>query len=139
LSQLDHVVFLCGHYEGFDHRVETELATHCFSLGDFVLTNGEIPALCMADAVVRLLPGVLGDPASLEADSFSDGLLGSPNYTRPENWRDRRVPPVLLSGNHAEIQRWRRKASLRLTQKYRPDLLARAELTSKDLKLLSED
>jgi tRNA (guanine37-N1)-methyltransferase len=138
LSRLDHLIFLCGHYEGFDHRIESELATHSYSLGDFVLTNGEMPALCMADAVIRLLPGVLGEPQSLLEDSFADGLLSAPNYTRPEIWRDMRVPEVLLSGNHAAIKKWRRKESLRVTAKLRPDLLAKAELSKADLKLLAE-
>jgi tRNA (guanine37-N1)-methyltransferase len=136
LSRLSHLVFLCGHYEGFDHRVETQLTTHVFSIGDFVLTNGELPALVMADAIVRLLPNVLGSPESLEADSHSDGLLSAPNYTRPEMWRGERVPEVLLSGNHQAVAAWRRRESLRLTRARRPDLLAKARLTKADLKHL---
>jgi tRNA (guanine37-N1)-methyltransferase len=138
LASLDHLIFLCGHYEGFDHRIETELATHLFSLGDFVLTNGEMPAVCMADAVIRLLPGVLGDPQSLQEDSFSDGLLSAPNYTRPEIWRNMRVPEVLLSGNHAAIKKWRRAESLRLTRSLRPDLFGKVELSKQDLKLIAD-
>jgi tRNA (guanine37-N1)-methyltransferase len=139
LSKLDHLVFLCGHYEGFDHRVETQLATHVVSLGDFVLTNGAIAALVMADAIVRLLPGVLGSADSLASDSHSDGLLSAPNYTRPETWRGEDVPEVLLSGNHQAIARWRREVSLRLTQKHRPDLLSQAKLEKRDLKILLEN
>ncbi|RYG24221.1 tRNA (guanosine(37)-N1)-methyltransferase TrmD [bacterium] len=139
LAQYDHVIFLCGHYEGIDHRVEESLCTHVFSIGDYVLTNGELPALIMADAVVRLLPGVLGSSASLDADSFSDGLLSAPNYTRPESWRAMDVPPVLLSGDHKKIAQWRRAYALRLTRDLRPDLLARTRLTKADLEVLTEN
>jgi tRNA (guanine37-N1)-methyltransferase len=138
LAEFEHVIFLCGHYEGIDHRVEESLCTHVFSIGDYVLTNGELPALVMADAVVRLLPGVLGSSASLDADSFSDGLLSAPNYTRPESWRGMEVPPVLLSGDHKKIANWRRAYALRLTRELRPDLLARTRLTKADLEVLSE-
>ncbi len=138
LSKKDHLVFLCGHYEGFDHRVETQLATHVFSVGDYVLTNGELPALTMADAMIRLLPGVLGDSASLESDTHSDGLLSAPNYTRPESWEGESVPEVLRSGDHKAIARWRRMKSLELTRQFRPDLLAKASLTMSDLKLLDQ-
>ena len=131
-------MFLCGHYEGIDHRVEEALCTHVFSIGDYVLTNGELPALVMADAVVRLLPGVLGNEGSLEADSFSDGLLGAPNYTRPNVWRGREAPAALRSGDHKAIARWRRRMALRLTREVRPDLLARARLEKGDLDLLTE-
>jgi len=137
LSSLSHLIFLCGHYEGIDHRIEQRFATHVFSVGDYVVTNGELPSLLMADAVVRLLPGVLGDPASLEADSHSDGLLSAPNYTRPETWEGMAVPAVLRSGDHAKVARWRREQALRLTSALRPDLLARAKLTKEDLKILS--
>ncbi|MFZ4507710.1 MAG: tRNA (guanosine(37)-N1)-methyltransferase TrmD [Fimbriimonas sp.] len=137
LSQLNQVIFLCGHYEGFDHRVETQLATHVFSNGDFVLTNGELPALTMADAVVRLLPGVLGSAESLAADSHSDGLLSAPNYTRPEVWRGEEVPAVLRSGDHGAIRKWRREQSLLVTRERRPDLLAKAPLAKTDWKMLS--
>ena len=132
------VVFLCGHYEGIDHRVEEALCTHAFSVGDYVLTNGELPALTMADAMVRLVPGVLGNEGSLAADSFSDGLLGAPNYTRPPVWRGREVPEALRSGDHRLIARWRRRAALRLTREVRPDLLARARLERGDVELLGE-
>jgi tRNA (guanine37-N1)-methyltransferase len=136
LSQRSHIVFLCGHYEGFDHRVKTQLATHAFSIGDYVLTNGEMPALIMADAIVRVIPGVLGSAESLEADSHSDGLLSAPNYTRPEVWRGEEVPEVLRSGNHQAIEKWRREQALKATKQQRPDLLAKAKLSKSDLKLL---
>lgn len=139
LAAFDRVVFLCGHYEGIDHRVEEALCTHVFSIGDYVLTNGELPALVMADAMARLLPGVLGSAASLDADSFSDGLLSAPNYTRPERWRGRVVPSVLLSGDHRAIVNWRRRRALELTRDLRPDLLARAKLRKDDLPTLSSE
>jgi tRNA (guanine37-N1)-methyltransferase len=136
-ASLERVVFLCGHYEGFDHRVETQLATHVVSIGDFVLTNGELPALTMADSVVRLLPKVLGSADSLTADSHSDGLLSAPNYTRPDIWRGEPVPEVLKGGNHQAISKWRRQQSLLETRSRRPDLLARAHLEKSDLDVLS--
>lgn len=138
LASFDQIVFLCGHYEGIDHRIEEKYCTHVFSIGDYVLTNGELPALVMADAVVRLLPGVLGSAASLDADSFSDGLLSAPNYTRPESWRGMDVPPVLLSGDHKAIQKWRRTHALTLTRSLRPDLFARVKLRKEDLEVLRE-
>jgi tRNA (guanine37-N1)-methyltransferase len=137
LSAMDQVVFLCGHYEGIDQRVIDRYATHSVSIGDFVMTGGELPALVMTDAIVRLLPGVLGSEGSLAADSHGDGLLSAPNYTRPEVWRGVAVPPVLKSGNHQAIRRWRRREALRLTHANRPDLLARAKLDKADLDLLS--
>jgi tRNA (guanine37-N1)-methyltransferase len=137
LAQFDRVIFLCGHYEGIDHRIEEKFCTHVFSIGDYVLTNGELPALVMADAVVRLLPGVLGSSASLDADSFSDGLLSAPNYTRPEVWREMAVPPVLLGGDHKVIQKWRRAYALKLTRELRPDLFSRVKLRKGDLELLA--
>ena len=132
------MAFLCGHYEGIDHRVEEALCTHVFSIGDYVLTNGELPALVMADAVVRLVPGVLGNEGSLAADSFADGLLGAPNYTRPTTWRGREVPAELRGGDHKAIARWRRRMALRITRDVRPDLLARARLERADLEPLAE-
>lgn len=123
LAEYDQVIFVCGHYEGIDHRIEETFATHVFSIGDYVLTNGELPALVMADAVVRLLPGVLGSSASLEEDSFSNGILSAPNYTRPEVWRGMPIPDVLKSGNHKKIADWRDEASKRITAERRPDLL----------------
>jgi tRNA (guanine37-N1)-methyltransferase len=138
LSSAKHLIFLCGHYEGFDHRVRTQIATHAFSIGDYVLTNGELPALVMCDAIVRQIPGVLGCASSLAADSHHDGLLGAPNYTRPEVWRGEEVPAVLRSGNHRLIERWRRQQALNMTLEHRPDLFAKATLTKADLKLLED-
>ena len=138
LASMKHVMFLCGHYEGIDDRIRQRYATHVFSIGDFVLTNGELPALAMADAVVRLIPGVLGSEDSLNIDSHSDGLLSAPQFTRPEVWREMAVPPVLVGGNHAEIAKWRRAEALRLTRLQRPDLFARARLTRQDLEILTE-
>ena len=123
LSSYDQIIFVCGHYEGIDHRIEETFATHVFSIGDYVLTNGELPALVMADAVVRLLPGVLGNEDSLEEESFQDNLLGAPNYTRPEVWREKPIPEVLKSGNHAMIEKWREEQALKRTKERRPDLL----------------
>jgi len=136
LSQLDHLVFLCGHYEGFDERVLEHLVHEELSIGDYVLTGGELPAMVVIDAVVRLLPGVLGSEESLHEESHSSGLLEYPHYTRPPEFRDWRVPDVLLSGNHATIARWRREQSLLRTARRRPDLLARAELTEQDRRFL---
>jgi len=138
LAAYDRVVFLCGHYEGIDHRIEETICTHVFSIGDYVLTNGEVAALVMADATIRLAPGVLGNEGSLEADSFSDGLLSAPNYTRPVVWRGREVPAELRSGDHRAIARWRRRESLRLTRDRRPDLLAHARLEKGDVETLGE-
>lgn len=108
LATFEQVVFVCGHYEGIDHRFEEEFATHVLSIGDFVLTGGELPALVMADAVARLVPGVLGSAESLGADSFDEpGRVSAQNYTRPPVWRGREVPPVLLSGDHAKVRAWR--------------------------------
>lgn len=137
LSELDRVVFLCGHYEGFDDRVRAIFATHVFSIGDFVLTGGELPALVMADSVVRLLKGALGSAESLEADSHSDGLLSAPQFTRPEEFEGLKVPEVLLSGDHKKIERWRRQEALRITKERRPDLLRAASLDNRDLDMLS--
>lgn len=138
LCKKEHLIFVCGHYEGIDDRVAQEYATHVYSIGDFVLTSGELAALVMADAIVRLLPGVLGSSESLSIDSHSDGLLSSPQYTRPEVWRERPVPPVLLSGNHEEIRKWKRRQSLLLTRSQRPDLFAKAAITTEDLKLMQQ-
>ncbi len=137
LSTKQRLVFLCGHYEGIDHRIAAAFSTRAVSIGDFVLTNGEMPALVMADAVVRLLPGVLGSEKSLEADSHSDGLLSAPNFTRPEVWRGLPIPEVLKSGDHQAIASWRRRESLRSTLRLRPDLLARAKLDKQDVNMLS--
>lgn len=122
LASAGEVIFLCGHYEGIDHRVIEAFATRTFSIGDFVLTGGELPALVMADAITRRVPGVLGNPESLEADSFSHGLLSYANYTRPEEWRGREVPEVLRSGDHEKIRLFRLEKSLELTARLRPEL-----------------
>jgi tRNA (guanine37-N1)-methyltransferase len=131
-----HLILLAGRYEGVDERVSESLADDALSIGDYVLTGGELPALVVADAVTRLLPGVLGGEDAAERESFTDGLLEPPQYTRPEEFRGKRVPAVLLSGDHARIARWRRSQALWLTWRTRPDLLARAELTADDRKLL---
>jgi len=123
LAGLDHLLLVSGHYEGFDERVRSELADDELSIGDFVLTNGALPAMVMIDAVARLLPGVLGDEQSAHQESFTDGLLEFPQYTRPAEFRGLKVPEVLLSGNHAEIARWRTEQSRERTKERRPDLL----------------
>jgi tRNA (guanine37-N1)-methyltransferase len=130
LAALRHVVVLCGRYEGVDERVRAALATEELSIGDYVLSGGELAALVVIDAVVRLLPGAVGDEESVEADSFTSGLLDFPVYTRPAEFRGLVVPGVLLSGHHAEIDRWRRREALRRTLIQRPDLLQNAELDS---------
>ncbi len=132
----EHLIFLCGHYEGFDQRIHDELATDEVSIGDFVLTGGELAAMVMIDATVRLLPDVLGAQASHEDDSFSTGLLEYPHYTRPADFRGLKVPDVLLSGNHAKIETWRREQSLLRTHRRRPELLEQAALTETDKKFL---
>lgn len=132
LAGESHLIFICGHYEGVDERVREHLATDELSIGDYVLTGGELPAMVMIDAIVRLLPGVLGNEASAANDSFSDGLLEYPQYTRPAEFRGWKVPDVLLSGNHAEIAKWRRQQSLLRTLRRRPDLLEQAELTPEE-------
>jgi tRNA (guanine37-N1)-methyltransferase len=139
LSQEPYLILICGHYEGVDARVRDHLATDVISIGDYVLTGGELPALIIMDSIVRLLPGVLGKAESLEQDSYADGLLGYPQYTRPEIFQALPVPPVLLSGNHQAIARWRRREQLRLTRELRPDLFARARITQEDLKILDKD
>jgi len=138
LAQRPRVLLLCGHYEGVDERVREALVDDEISVGDYVLTGGEPAAMVIIDAVTRLLPGVLGDEEAPAKDSFAQGLLEHPHYTRPAEWRGRKVPEVLLSGHHEQIRRWRRKESLRRTQQRRPDLLARATLTEEDHELLAE-
>lgn len=138
LAATPRIVLLCGHYEGFDERVRERLATHEISIGDYVLTGGELPALVVIDAVTRLIPGVLGNEGSSPNDSFSDGLLEHPHYTRPPEFREWRVPEVLLSGNHAEIARWRRKEQIRRTQLRRPDLWSAFVPSKSDLKLIAQ-
>jgi tRNA (guanine37-N1)-methyltransferase len=128
LASIDHVVFLCGRYEGIDERVREALATEEISIGDYVLSGGEVPALAVIDAVARLVPGVVGDDQSVEADSFTRGLLDYPHYTRPAEFDGRKVPDVLLSGHHGEIRKWRRETALARTVARRPDLLADAVL-----------
>jgi tRNA (guanine37-N1)-methyltransferase len=123
LSHLPRLALLCGHYEGIDERIRAHLVTDEISVGDYVLTGGELPALCLIDAVARLLPGMLGDPDGALDDSFSSGMLEYPHYTRPEDFRGWKVPEVLLSGNHSEIERWRREKALARTKNRRPDLL----------------
>jgi tRNA (guanine37-N1)-methyltransferase len=131
LASRDRLLVLCGRYEGFDERIRT-LADLEISIGDFVLTGGDLPALALIDAVARLQPGVLGTPASAESESFTDGLLEYPQYTRPAVWEGLAVPDVLLSGDHARIAAWRRRESIRRTATRRPDLLACAELTDEE-------
>ncbi len=138
LAQRPHLILLCGHYEGVDERVRTHLVDEEISIGDYVLTGGELPALVVIDAVVRLLPGVLGDPAGAMRESFANGRLDYPQYTRPAEFRGLRVPEVLLSGDHAQIARWRRREALRRTAERRPDLLARAALTEEERAWLAE-
>ncbi|WP_022760212.1 tRNA (guanosine(37)-N1)-methyltransferase TrmD [Butyrivibrio sp. AD3002] len=122
LSSEEDVIFLCGHYEGIDERVLEEIVTDYISIGDYVLTGGELPAMVMIDAVARLVPGVLNNDESAETESFDDGLLEYPQYSRPEIWMDKRVPPVLLSGNHANVDVWRFQKSLERTKERRPEL-----------------
>jgi tRNA (guanine37-N1)-methyltransferase len=126
LSRVDHFVVLCGRYEGVDERVRANLATEEISIGDYVLSGGEIPALVIVDAVVRLVPGVVGDEQSVARDTFAKGLLDFPQFTRPAEYREMSVPGVLLSGHHAEIEQWRRREALKRTLERRPELLTRA-------------
>lgn len=137
-SGLGHIVLLCGRYEGMDERVRELVATEEISIGDYVLSGGELAALVIVDAVSRLVPGVVGDGQSVEEDSFSRGLLDHPHYTRPAEIAGHRVPDVLLSGHHAEVRRWRRKAALARTLERRPELLAEAALDDEDRALLGE-
>ena len=126
------LIFLCGRYEGIDERVIEEIVTDEYSIGDYVLTGGELPAMVMIDAISRMIPGVLHNEESAEDDSFGDGLLEFPQYTRPEVWLDRKVPPILLSGDHAKVDAWRREQSLQRTAKRRPDLLKDARISPKE-------
>lgn len=136
LAQESHLIFICGHYEGYDERIREYLVTDELSIGDYVLTGGELPALTVIDSVVRLLPGALGNETSAVTDSFSTGLLEYPHYTRPAEFRGWKVPDVLLSGHHAQIDIWRREQALRRTLERRPDLLDSADLSPQDRKLL---
>jgi tRNA (guanine37-N1)-methyltransferase len=137
LSRVPHLILLAGRYEGVDERIAA-LVDDELSIGDYVLTGGELPALVVADAVARLLPGVIGDPEAPRADSFARGLLEGPQYTRPEAFRGMRVPEVLLSGDHARIARWRRAHALWRTWRRRPELIASAELTVAERELIEE-
>ena len=133
----EDLILLCGHYEGIDERVLEEIVTDYVSIGDFVLTGGELPAMMMVDCISRLVPGVLHNDVSAEFESFQDNLLEYPQYSRPEIWHEKRVPPVLLSGHHVNIEKWRREQSIIRTAKNRPDLLEKAELTEKEKKMLA--
>ncbi len=137
LSRLEHIALLCGHYEGIDERVIEELQPEEISVGDYVLTGGELPALILADSVSRMLPGVLSDDECFEEESHFNSLLEYPQYTHPAEWNGREVPEVLLSGHHANVEKWRREKSLERTLKRRPDMLEKAELTKKDREFLS--
>ncbi|MCC8137366.1 MAG: tRNA (guanosine(37)-N1)-methyltransferase TrmD [Clostridiales bacterium] len=136
LAQEENLVFLCGHYEGVDERVIETVVTDQVSIGDYVLTGGELPAMVMMDAISRMVPGVLSNAESGQSESFSDHLLEYPQYSRPEIWRGQPVPPVLLSGHHGNVERWRREQSLIRTLKSRPELLKDADLDSGDIAFL---
>lgn len=137
LARLEHIALLCGHYEGIDERVIEELQPEEISVGDYVLTGGELPALIVADSVSRMLPGVLSDDECFEEESHYNSLLEYPQYTHPAQWNGREVPEVLLSGHHANVEKWRREKSLERTLERRPDMLKNAELTKKDREFLS--
>lgn len=138
LARLARIILICGRYEGFDERVRAHLASDEISIGDYVLSGGEIPAMVIVEAVTRLLPGALGDALAAAKDSYAMGLLEYPHYTRPLEFRGYGVPPILLSGHHAQIERWRRREALRRTWERRPDLLATAELSEDDREFLRE-
>lgn len=135
----EELVILCGHYEGIDERVLEMIVTDQVSIGDYVLTGGELPAMVMMDCIARLVPGVLHNDVSAEFESFHDNLLEYPQYTRPEEFMGKRVPEILLSGHHANVEKWRREQSLIRTAKYRPDLLEKAELTAMDEEWLAQN
>lgn len=137
LSQLNNIALLCGHYEGIDERVIEELKPEEISVGDYVLTGGELPALIVADSVSRMLPGVLSDDECFEEESHFNSLLEYPQYTHPSVWKDREVPQVLLSGHHANVDKWRRERSLERTFYRRPDMLENADLSKEDIRFLS--
>ena len=138
LAEEEDLVLLCGHYEGIDERVLEEIVTDYVSIGDYVLTGGELPAMVMVDTISRLVPGVLHNDVSAEFESFQDNLLEYPQYSRPEEWHGKKVPPVLLSGQHANIEKWRREQSILRTYERRPDLLEKSSLTWKEKKWLEE-
>jgi tRNA (guanine37-N1)-methyltransferase len=137
-GECERLILICGRYEGVDERVVEHLVTDELSVGDYVLTGGEIPAMVVVDAVTRLLPGALGSATSAAHDSFSDGLLDCPHYTRPADFRGLRVPEVLLGGHHGEVARWRRRAALLKTLRRRPDLLRQAALTEEERRWLAD-
>ena len=139
LAQLPAVCILCGHYEGVDERVLEELVDEQISIGDYVLTGGELPALVLIDCIARMVPGVLSEDACFEDESHFSGLLEYPQYTRPAVWEGREVPDVLLTGHHANIQKWRHEQSLLRTAAHRPDMLERADLTDKDRAFLEKN
>lgn len=136
LAKEEELIFLCGHYEGVDERIIEEIVTDTVSIGDYVLSGGELPVMVMIDAISRMVPGVLKNDESGVKESFEENLLEYPQYTRPEEWRGRRVPEVLLSGHHANIEKWRREKSLERTRQHRPDLLEKVELSKKDKEYL---
>ncbi len=138
LAREEDLIFLCGHYEGVDERLLEEIVTDYISIGDYVLTGGELAALVVMDAISRLVPGVLGNETSKDHESFQDSLLEHPQYTRPPEFRGRKVPEILLSGHHARIEAWRRKQSIKRTLERRPDLLKKAELDKEDQRYLEE-
>lgn len=138
LATEEHLVFLCGRYEGVDERIRQEVVDEEISIGDYVLTGGELPAMVLIDAIARMIPGVLGTQESAVEDSFYNGILDFPQYTRPETFRDLEVPEVLLSGNHQKIAEWRKKAALKRTLLRRPDLLEKTELDQREKELLAE-
>lgn len=137
-KKYDHLVLICGHYEGIDHRIETEVADELISIGDYVLTGGELGAMVIADAVARMVPGVLGDAGSAVSDSFYEPLLEYPQYTKPAEYKGWKVPDILLSGHHEKIDAWRKKEALRRTLENRPDLLDKRILTDEEKKILQE-
>lgn len=138
LSELEHIVLLCGHYEGIDQRVLDEIVDMEISIGDFVMTGGELPAMTVIDTVARLIPGVLASESSYENESHFDGLLEYPQYTRPLEFMGRKVPDILLSGHHAKVEEWKREQSLINTYNKRPDMLKKAKLTKKDIDFLEQ-
>ena len=138
MAQEEDLVLLCGHYEGIDERVLEEIVTDYVSIGDYVLTGGELPAMVMIDTISRLVPGVLHNDVSAEFESFQDNLLEYPQYSRPEEWHGKKVPPVLMSGHHANIEKWRREQSILRTYERRPDLLEKSNLTEKEKKWLKD-
>lgn len=139
LSRYQHIIFLCGHYEGIDQRIIDSIVTHEISVGDYVLTGGELPAMIMVDCISRLIPGMLGNDQSAQEDSIANGLLEFPQYTRPYAFNGKEVPNILLSGNHKQIEGWRKKKSLVKTREKRPDLFQKYELSIEDHQLLIKE